>query len=442
MKKVFLLVLYAVLFGNIFAQQKVKVYSFEITENIAPPATRKTQKAFREAKQQNADIVLLHLNTFGGTLNDADKIRTLILESSIPVYAWIEINAASAGALISMACDSIYMSKGSSIGAATVVNQTGEVQPDKYQSYMRSMMRATAEATHRNPDIAQAMVDPSIIIPGISDSGKVLTLTTTEAIALKIAQGKAESKEEALREAGVENYTIYQQELSPIEGIIGFLLKPGVSLLLLIIIVAALYMEFQTAGVGIPLAVAIIAALLFFAPLYLEGLASHWEILLFLIGVGLLAVEIFVVPGFGIFGIAGIICAIVGLAFSLVGNIGWDFSPVDSSDLLQSFLIVLLSLLIAIPVCLWLGQKLLRSRWAGISLFTEQKSEEGYTIAENKNKNLIGKQGMSVTILRPSGKIEINGRVYDAIATNSYIEKGEHIEAIGYQGASIVVKKV
>lgn len=442
MKKVFLLILFAVLFGNASSQQKVKVYSFEITEDIAPPATRKTQKAFREADRLKADIILIHINTFGGTLQDADKIRTLILESPIPVYAWIEINAASAGALISMACDSIYMTKGSSIGAATVVNQTGEVQPDKYQSYMRSMMRATAEATHRNPDIAQAMVDPSVTIPGVSDSGKVLTLTTSEAIALKIAQGEADSEEAVLRKAGVTNHTIYRQELSPIDGIIGFLLKPGISLLLIIVIIAALYMEFQTPGIGIPLMVAIIAALLFFAPLYLEGLASHWEILLFLVGLGLLAVEIFVVPGFGVFGIAGIICSIVGLAFSLVGNIGWDFSPVDSSDLLQSFLIVLLSLLIAIPVCLWLGQRLLRSRWAGISLFAEQKSTEGYTIAENENQNLIGERGVAVTILRPSGKIELNGRVYDAIASNSYIEKGENVEAVGYQGASIVVKKI
>lgn len=442
MKKILLLVLLSLMFATVFSQSKIQVYFFEITEPIAPPATRKTEKAFREAMQNDADLILLHLNTFGGTLQDADKIRSLILDSEIPVYAWIEINAASAGALISIACDSIYMTKGSSIGAATVVNQTGEVQPDKYQSYMRSMMRATAEATQRNPDIAQAMVDPSISIPGIIDSGKVLTLTTSEAIALKMAQAEANTMEEVFQKAGIENYTLQKQQLSPIDGVIGFLLQPGISLLLIIIIIGALYMEFQSPGIGLPLVVAIIAALLFFAPLYLEGLASHWEILLFLTGLILIGVEIFVVPGFGIFGIAGIILGIIGLAFSLVGNIGWDFSPVDGSDLLQSFVVVLLSLIIAIPFCLWLGQKILSSRQMGISLFAEQKSEDGYTIAENEVQNLIGKQGITITILRPCGKIEIDGKIHDAISSVSFIEKGEQIEVIGYQNASVLVQKV
>ena len=159
-----------------------KVYLFDIKEMIAPPVWRTTKLAIEAATEKKADVILIHMNTYGGTLDDADSIRTKILNSSIPVYVFIDKNAASAGALISIACDSIYMAPGSNIGAATVVNQQGEQMPDKYQSYMRSMMRSTAEAKNRDVEIAQAMVDPKVYVPGISDSGQVLTFTVSEAI--------------------------------------------------------------------------------------------------------------------------------------------------------------------------------------------------------------------------------------------------------------------
>jgi len=144
------------------------IYKFEIKEQIAPPAVRTTQRAFKEAAEAGADIMLLHMNTYGGLVDAADSIRTRILNSDIPVYVFIDNNAASAGALIAIACDSIYMSPVASMGAATVVDQSGQPVPDKYQSYMRSWMRATAEANGRDPDIAQAMVDPDIYIAGSS----------------------------------------------------------------------------------------------------------------------------------------------------------------------------------------------------------------------------------------------------------------------------------
>src|SRR5210317_890839 len=122
------------------------IYKFDIKEQIAPPVVRTTQRAFAEAKEVGADLILIHMNTYGGLVDAADSIRTRILNSDIPVYVFIDNNAASAGALIAIACDSIYMSPVSSIGAATVVDQTGKPVPDKYQSYMRSWMRSTAEA--------------------------------------------------------------------------------------------------------------------------------------------------------------------------------------------------------------------------------------------------------------------------------------------------------
>lgn len=145
----------------------IKVYKYDIKEDIARPAVYKTQKAFEEADSLGADLVLIHMNTYGGAVDAADSIRTRILQSKIPVMVFIDNNAASAGALISIACDRIYMRTGSNMGAATVVDATGQVVPDKFQSYMRSTMRSTAEAKGRDPEIAQAMVDPSFEIPGL-----------------------------------------------------------------------------------------------------------------------------------------------------------------------------------------------------------------------------------------------------------------------------------
>ena len=180
------------------SSQQKKVYIFDIKEMIAPPVWRTTKLAMEAAVDQKADIILIHMNTYGGTLDDADSIRTKILNSRIPVYVFIDKNAASAGALISIACDSIYMAPGANIGAATVVNQQGEQMPDKYQSYMRSMMRSTAEAKNRDVDIAQAMVDPKVYVPGISDSGQVLTFTVSEAIKYDFCEAKLNSIEEVL----------------------------------------------------------------------------------------------------------------------------------------------------------------------------------------------------------------------------------------------------
>jgi membrane-bound serine protease (ClpP class) len=161
---------------------KKLVYKLNIKKEITRATWRQTNQAFQYADSLNADVFLIHMNTYGGTVVDADSIRTRILQSEIPVYVFIDNNAASAGALISIACDSIYMRPGGSIGAATVVNQTGQAMPDKYQSYMRSTMRATAEAHgkdtviiandtiynwRRDPKIAEAMVDQRVFIEGV-----------------------------------------------------------------------------------------------------------------------------------------------------------------------------------------------------------------------------------------------------------------------------------
>lgn len=443
MKKIFLLLLTIVLLPFVSSAQNDKkvVYYFPIDEEIAPPASLRVEKAMEEAKSVNADIIVVHINTFGGTLDDADKIRTAFLQSDKPVWAYIDNNAASAGALISIACDSIYMHSGSSIGAATVVDQTGAVQPDKYQSYMRSLMRATAEARGRRTDIAQAMVDPDIYVEGVSDSGKVLTFTTNEAIKYGFCEAEVESLHQLLEHAGVKEYTIREQRYSFLDKLIGFLVSPVVSGILIMLIIGGIYFELQQPGIGFPLILALSAAALYFAPLYLEGLASYWEIIIFLTGIVLIILELFVFPGFGVSGVLGIICLVTGLVFSMVGNVGFDFSHIPAGLITNRLMIVLVAIAVSLPLSIWLGKKLFESTlFGGLALNTEEKTDEGFTVAIDQMQALIGSTGIAASILRPAGKISVDGKIYDAVSQIGYIEKGQPVTIVDYVNGSLVVK--
>ena len=443
MKRLLLLFLSLVLPFVAFSQSSKKlVYQFSINEEIAPPASLRVEKAMEEAKNIDADLIVVQINTFGGTLDDADKIRTAFLQSDIPVYAYINNNAASAGALISIACDSIYMHSGSSIGAATVVDMAGEVQPDKYQSYMRSLMRTTAEARGRRPDIAQAMVDPDIRIDGISDSGKVLTFTTSEAVEYGYCEAEVENVKSLLNHAGIQEYRIHEQRYSFIDKLIGFLVTPVVSGILIMLIIGGIYFELQQPGIGFPLILALSAAALYFAPLYLDGLATYWEIIIFIVGLVLIAIEIFVIPGFGVAGVSGIICVVIGLVFSMVGNVGFDFSGIPSGIVSNRLMIVLLAIAVSLPLSIWLGKKLFESTlFGGLALSTTENKSEGFTVAANKLQSLVGSECVAATILRPAGKVLIGDRTYDAVSQFGFIEKGQLATVVDYVNGSLVVKK-
>ncbi len=287
------------------------------------------------------------------------------------------------------------MRPGANIGAATVVDQTGKPLPDKYQSYMRSMMRATAEAKGRDPQIAQAMVDPRIYIPGIIDSTMVLTFTTSEAIKHGYCEGEAENIREILDKYNFTKAQIITQKLTAIDKIIGFLINPFISGILILIIIGGIYFELQTPGIGFPLAAAVVAAILYFAPLYLEGLAEHWEILLFVAGVILLAIEIFAIPGFGVAGISGIILIITGLTLSMVDNLGFEFGENVISQFLEAFFIVIIAAFTALVLSLWISKRIFSRPvpvLGSLALDTVQDKSEGYSIADNRYAEMIGKK--------------------------------------------------
>ena len=320
------------LFLHANATEKI-IYKIDIKKEIGSTTWLYIQKGFVEAIEKKADAVLIHMNTYGGEVLYADSIRTKILNADLPVYVFIDNNAASAGALISIACDKIFMRPGGSIGAATVVNQTGEEMPDKYQSYMRATMRATAEAHgqdtiilgndttykwKRDPLIAEAMVDERTVVPNLIDSGKTLTFTALEAQKFGYCDGIAANVDEVITKyLQFESYQLITFQPTTIDNVKGFLMSSIFQGILIMLIIGGIYFELQTPGIGFPLAIAIAAALLYFAPLYIEGLAANWEILIFIIGLVLIALEIFVIPGFGVAGVSGIVLVLAGLTLKI-----------------------------------------------------------------------------------------------------------------------------
>ncbi len=424
---------------NLAAAQEV--YRVDLKSDIGPNAWRTIKNAYEMAESRNVDAILIEMNTFGGMVNFADSIRSKILDSPVKSIVFINHNAASAGALIALASDKIYMSRGSSIGAASVVDQTGEVLPEKYQSYMRGLMRATAEAKGRDPKVAEAFVDPEVDVPGISPRGTVLTLTSSEAVAIELAEAEMQTTMHVLDAEGLGNAEIIEHQITFIDRLIALLINPAVSGVLILLIIGGIYFELQTPGVGFPLIVAILAATLFFAPLYVQGLADNWEIALFVVGILLIVVEIFVIPGFGVIGILGIICLVCGLAFSMVANDFFNFKISAPGLLLQSFMLVMAAMGTSIILMVIFGRSMLQTRaFKRLVLQDEQRAVEGYT-SSRLMADLVNKEGITKTVMRPSGKIEIDGKWYDAVALDGYIEVDEAIYVEKHENYNLFVRK-
>ncbi|MCK5028775.1 MAG: S49 family peptidase, partial [Bacteroidales bacterium] len=407
----------------------------------------------------NAEYIIINMNSYGGMVNMADSIRTKILESKIPVYVFITNNAASAGALISIAADKIYMKKGAKIGSASVVDQTGKIMPEKYQSYMRSTMRATAEAHgkdtiitengdtifkwHRDPKIAEAMVDPRIYIEGVSDTGQIVAFTANEALENGYCEAIVEDLDGILVHSKIDNYEIKRYKPTKLEIFIGFLMSPAIQGILIMLIVGGIYFELQSPGIGFALGAAVVGAILYFAPLYLEGLAENWEMVIFGVGLILIILEIFVIPGFGIAGIGGLILALSGLVLSMVDNIIFEFefhAAEAIAAVMKSLLIVSVSMFLSLVLSIYLSKKMLTSKaFSWIVLNSTQDKNEGFVAVESKQRELIGKVGTASTTLRPSGKVEIENETYDAKSEIGYIEKGEKVKVIDYRSGQVYV---
>lgn len=415
----------------------------EIKAEIDPRMLRYVGLALDHAKETNADIVIIEMDTYGGVLTDAKEIVDLLMDFKKPLWVYINSDAASAGALISIACDSIYMSPGATIGAATVVDGAGgQAAPDKYQSYMRSIMRSTAEENGRDPRIAEGMVDEKVVIDSIKQAGKVITFTTSEAMEHGYCEAKVESIEEILKRNKVDNYEIDFFKLGATEKIIAFFLNPFISGLLILVIIGGIYFEMQTPGIGFPLFAAIIALVLYLVPYYLNGLAEYWEILALFVGLVLIILEIFVIPGFGVAGITGIALTVGSLILIMLNNDFFNFDFVPLGDIVTASIATLGGISAGALLLFLGGAKLTEtSAFRRIALTDTQDTQKGYSSNFNETP-MEGKTGTAYTVLRPSGKVMIEGSIYDAFTRGEYVEKEEPIEVISVEGSTLRVKKI
>ncbi|TVQ08769.1 MAG: nodulation protein NfeD [Balneolaceae bacterium] len=447
-KSMFLAVLPILLAVNIIVGQtsveiptRPVVYVIDVEGLIDNGLHKYIQRGLATAEANNADGVILHMDTFGGLVDAADKIRKNLLDSPLTTITFIDKNAASAGALISLATDSIFMAPGASIGAATVVEGgSGDKASEKMQSYMRGLMRATAEAKGRNPQIAEAMVDESIEIEGIIAEGKLLTLSTSEAINFGVINGSFRTKDEILAHMGWQNAeVVHLQELWQ-ESVLRFLTHPVVSSIMMLMMLGGLYFELQSPGIGFAGMVAGVGAMMFFAPLYIMGLAQSWEIVLFFIGVVLIIIEIFFIPGFGVAGGLGISLVIFSLGASLIGNVGLRFPPMEHISMAVWTLTITLviGILLLMSLARYLPQNQMFSR---LVLMESTDRNTGYTSAKSLD-DLLGMEGVTITPLRPSGMILVDDRRVDVISDGEFVENGARVRVVDTGSSRVVVKKI
>ncbi|MEQ8244394.1 NfeD family protein [Fulvivirga sp.] len=420
--------------------KKPKVMVMEIKSEIDPRTNHYVELALDHAKAIEADYVIIEMDTYGGIVTDAKDIVENILDFEKPIWVFINKDAASAGALISIACDSIYMTAGANIGAATVVTQDGAAAPDKYQSYMRSTMRSIAEEKGRDPKIAEAMVDQTIEIDSVTKAGQVITFSTSEAIKYGFCEAKVSNIEEILERNKIEDYELVKYELSTTNAIIEFFLNPFISGILIMVIVGGIWFELQTPGVGFPIAASLLALILYFVPYYLTGLAENWEIIAFFLGLVLIGLEVFVIPGFGVAGILGITLTLGSLILVMLNNDAFDFTFVEFDSILIAVVVASVGVVGGLIILFMVGVKMTDTKFfARVALTDTMNRSEGYTSSFN-DKTLVGKSGVAHTVLRPSGKVLIDGDVYDAYTRGDYIDKDQKIIVTSDEGTSLKVK--
>ena len=399
------------------------------------------QRVLDEATQEGAAAVIFDINTFGGRVDGAVLIRDALLNARVKTVAFVNKRAISAGALISLAAEKIVMADGGTIGAATPV-QMGQpgapAQPveEKTVSYVRKEFRATAESRKRPPLVAEAMVDADVEIPGLIEKGKLLTLTTEEALKHKVADFRANTIEGVLEQLDLAGAEVRRASPNWAENLVRFLTHPIVSSLLITIGMLGIIVELRTPGFGVPGVLGIASLALFFWGHWLGQLAGWEEVLLVAAGIALLVVEVFITPGFGLTGALGIVALLSGLSLSLVGaGATWEF-------ILKAVGRVVFSLLAALIASLIMLRFLPRMPFGRrLILETGLPAQQGYASAPESDKIWLGKGGTAISPLRPAGIAEIDGERVDVVSDGEFLEPGVPIVVTRVDGNRIVVRR-
>ena len=341
----------ALMFSAIILAEDInkKIYVVPVQDVIDLGIPSLVSRAISLAESNNADMIIFDIDTFGGRVDAATQIKDSISSTNIETIAFINRRAISAGSLISLSCDKIYMTDGATIGATSVVDMSGTKVSEKSQSYMREEMAATAEKSGKNPNIARGMVDEELsfeylVVGGESlkvddiegrKEGKLITLTTELALKYGIADGKGETIEELLSSLEIDEYDIITVDENWSENVVRILTNPTVSSLLTTFGTIGVISELYSAGWGIGGTIGIICLTLALGAGYLTQLASSTDILIILLGIILLLVEAVALPGFGIFGITGIIILFYGFYLLLIPDI--PVGPEIYSEALDGF---------------------------------------------------------------------------------------------------------
>jgi len=434
---------FVAMFAPALAQERRPVvYVVPIESMIDLGLAPFVQRVLDEATEAGAAAVILDINTFGGRVDAAVQIRDALLNSKVRTVAFVNRRAISAGALISLAAENLVMAGGGTIGAATPVQmgQPGEAAKpvaEKTVSYMRKEFRATAESRKRPPQLAEAMVDSDVAIRGVIERGKLLTLTTEEALKHKLADFRADSMDSALQQLGLGGAEIKRASPNWAEHLVRWLTHPVVSSLLMSIGMLGIFVELRTPGFGFAGGLGIASLALFFWGHWLVQLVGWEELLLALGGVILLVLEIFVIPGFGVAGVLGIVAILAGLVLSLVGTgdtsevIVWAAGRVVFALLLAlSASLVLLRFLPRLPF----GRRLVLEAGLGAG--------HAYGSAPDSDLRWLGKKGQASSPLRPAGIAEIEGERVDVVSDGELIDAGQRVEVTRVDGNRIVVRRV
>jgi membrane-bound serine protease (ClpP class) len=395
------------------------------------------ERSLGEAAAAGAAAAVLELETPGGRVDAAQRIVNAVEDAEIPVYAYVNQRALSAGAMIALAADEVYMRRGALMGAATPVTGEGQKASEKIVSAMRAEMRALAERRGVDPAVAEAMVDESIAVEGVVEAGKLLTLTTEEAEAIGYARS-VEDLRDLFRQAGVAPERTVTAEVNWAEGVVRFLTHPLVAPFLLSLGFLGILIEIKTPTFGLAGGAGAVALALFFGGHYLVGLAGMEEIILLVAGIVLLGVEAFIVPGFGVFGLLGIGGILAGIYLSLVGSLSTLADYSQAAMVLSSALLILVVSAWAILKTLPSNTRLWRS---GILLGADTGRDVGYTSAAVREE-LVGMRGVAVTDLRPAGVGKFGDERVDIVAEEGWLTAGTAIEVLRAEGYRHLVRAI
>ena len=409
------------------------------------------KRVIKEAEDAKAKAIIFEINTFGGRVDAATQIKDAILSSKVQTVGFINRRAISAGALISLSCEKIYMTGGGLIGAATAVDMSGKKGSEKVISFMREEMASTAEQRGRNKKIARGMVDEelsftylvlnqdSILVNDIEGrkEGKLISLTTDQALKYQIADGVAENMDSVLDSLGYEDFQIIEKSENWSEDIVRFLTNPVVASLLTTFGFLGILFELQSPGWGIPGFVGLTCLILSLSASYIAQLATMSDLLFVFAGIGLVLLEILVIPGFGIIGIGGFGLMMYGLYLLLLPDIPVGDEIVGQA--MDGFFIGLVGAIIGLALLIRLMIK--TKFWKQLTSPGLQKKADGFSNSFGW-ESFKGKEGIADTNLHPSGWIKLEEERIFVVSEGDFIEKGEKITVLSVDGNRVVVRKL